>query len=639
MKKIRVPILMYSILLLLTSLMLTQPKASASENLAELKIINPNTNDNKFVFNPNYTKVGDTFVADVRLFNVTGLFGWQVNITYNPNHIRVKDIYTPPDHILSGQTTLPVQKIIDNQVGYVVWGLTLGPGGKPVNGTGKLCQILFEIIKSPQKGEILRSLIHIDRQGTYNTQILDKNAEEIPFQPCDGEYDFSWPVKYPPPVLKVTPNKIMDPLLTPSNDVSFNITIVDANIIKTIYMKVTFNSTVLRAENLIRGDILPPDAQLLYSINNELGQAVVHTMVGGFGLNGTGSLVRIVFHIISNGTSEVKLEETVLMNAYGEQVEHTVEDGLFSNIFIAKIAVSPREIVDPSLVPPSKFNLNVTIDDVEDLYEYSITLTFNPTVLSCIGIIFTEPLNESNFIPNFKVDNTVGYVQIQVKYYGPAALTLTEPTTIVIVTMRVRGLGYSPLKFVDVELKGFEGDLLPYEAYDGYFLSITRDIAIVEVEIFPESIYGGQAINISITIKNQGDIPETFDLIIYANASTIIVHRVKDLASNETFQINFTWSTESMRCGAYVITCFIPPVPYEKDITNNEMIGGTVLLKLIGDVNGDRVVNMIDVVLVIQSFASYPGHPRWLPQADLNFDGKVDMKDVTLVLTNFGRSY
>lgn len=629
-----------TILSLTLMLATVQPIAKASEQQVELKIVNPVTGDNKFTFNPNYTHVGDTFLADVKVFNVVGLFGWQVNITFNPNHIKVEDIYAPPDHILSGQTTLPVQKILNNQTGYVVWGLTLGPGGTPVNGTGKLCQIRFRIVKAPAKGEIIRSPIHIDQQGTYYTQLLTKEAEEIPFQPLDGEYDFSWPIKYPPPTLKVSPTKIIDPTLTPCNNASFNITILNAYNIKSIKMKIKFNSTVLNAANVLKGEILPPNAQTSHLINNELGFVAVQINTTEAYINGNGTLISLIFHISANGTSNIELQETVLIDAFGNQVEHSVENGMFSNIFIAKIAVEPQKIINPELLPPSKFSLNITIDDVVDMYEYSLTLKFNPEILSCIGIVFTEPLSETNYIPNFKVNNTEGYVQIHVQYYEPSPpITLTEPTTIATLTFRVRGIGSSNLTLENVELKNYNGQPIAYEVYNGFFMSVIRDVAALDIQASPLVIYGGQSINISITVKNEGNITESFTINIYANNTLIATYMVTDLKPNQVFQASIVWDTDNIRCGIYTLHCTIPPVPYERDLSDNEITGPTVQLKLIGDVNGDRVVNMVDIIMVIQSFGTYEGHARWNPQTDLNFDGKVDMKDILLAIANFGRSY
>jgi hypothetical protein len=42
------------------------------------------------------------------------------------------------------------------------------------------------------------------------------------------------------------------------------------------------------------------------------------------------------------------------------------------------------------------------------------------------------------------------------------------------------------------------------------------------------------------------------------------------------------------------------------------------------------------MVLLIKAFGSYPGQPNWNPNADLNNDGKVDIKDMVLLIKHFG---
>jgi len=51
-----------------------------------------------------------------------------------------------------------------------------------------------------------------------------------------------------------------------------------------------------------------------------------------------------------------------------------------------------------------------------------------------------------------------------------------------------------------------------------------------------------------------------------------------------------------------------------------------------GDVNGDGRVDFRDVSLVVRAFGSRPGQPRWNPAADLNDNGRVDLGDLLFVL-------
>jgi nitrous oxidase accessory protein len=57
------------------------------------------------------------------------------------------------------------------------------------------------------------------------------------------------------------------------------------------------------------------------------------------------------------------------------------------------------------------------------------------------------------------------------------------------------------------------------------------------------------------------------------------------------------------------------------------------------DINGDSKVNMIDVAFVASAFGSFPGHPRWNPEADINKDGIINLRDIAIVARNFGMPF
>lgn len=55
------------------------------------------------------------------------------------------------------------------------------------------------------------------------------------------------------------------------------------------------------------------------------------------------------------------------------------------------------------------------------------------------------------------------------------------------------------------------------------------------------------------------------------------------------------------------------------------------------DINDDGKVDLRDVYTVAKAFGSYEGHERWNPAADLNGDGKIDLRDIYTVAKNFGK--
>jgi len=79
--------------------------------------------------------------------------------------------------------------------------------------------------------------------------------------------------------------------------------------------------------------------------------------------------------------------------------------------------------------------------------------------------------------------------------------------------------------------------------------------------------------------------------------------------------------------------------PAGTDITTIAPISNPIELRLPGDVDGNNVVNMADVIAALKAFGSYPGSPRWNPAADINSLGKIDMGDVIAILIHFGQHY
>lgn len=57
------------------------------------------------------------------------------------------------------------------------------------------------------------------------------------------------------------------------------------------------------------------------------------------------------------------------------------------------------------------------------------------------------------------------------------------------------------------------------------------------------------------------------------------------------------------------------------------------------DINFDGKVDIKDIARAARAFGAYPGDPRWDLECDINVDGKIDIKDVAAVAKNFGAVY
>ena len=57
---------------------------------------------------------------------------------------------------------------------------------------------------------------------------------------------------------------------------------------------------------------------------------------------------------------------------------------------------------------------------------------------------------------------------------------------------------------------------------------------------------------------------------------------------------------------------------------------------LVGDVNGDGVVDIFDLNKAGKAYGSVVGEPEYDSDVDLNKDGRVDMRDIALIGKNYG---
>ncbi len=59
---------------------------------------------------------------------------------------------------------------------------------------------------------------------------------------------------------------------------------------------------------------------------------------------------------------------------------------------------------------------------------------------------------------------------------------------------------------------------------------------------------------------------------------------------------------------------------------------------LVGDMNGDCKVDMIDINIILRSFGTTQGQAGYNPAADLNSDGKINIVDLAMLAINYGHT-
>jgi hypothetical protein len=196
-----------------------------------------------------------------------------------------------------------------------------------------------------------------------------------------------------------------------------------------------------------------------------------------------------------------------------------------------------------------------------------------------------------------------------------------------------------------------ETDIEDNTLIDGVVEVLWHDVAVIDVVPSRNWIYQGHSLNINVTVLNEGDFSETVTATLYYNvtASQIIGTQITTLLSGESQTLVFAWDTTGVEyCHNYTITAVTTIAFVDNDPMDNTLTDGKIKVRILGDLNGDGVVDGSDIALAAWSFGSYgpdylytgsPPHPRWNPDVDINQDGVTDGPDLVMIARNFGLGY
>jgi hypothetical protein len=176
-----------------------------------------------------------------------------------------------------------------------------------------------------------------------------------------------------------------------------------------------------------------------------------------------------------------------------------------------------------------------------------------------------------------------------------------------------------------------------------------HDVATINLTSAKTVVCQGYCGNLTVTVQNQGDFSETFNVTAYANATSIASQNVT-LPSGNTTDLTFLWNTTGFARGNYILNASADTVPGETNTANNNFTDGWVKIALFGDITGgtpnlldfvpDGKVDMKDIGVVARFWGqNVPPAP---PNCDITGptagvpDAKVDMRDVGAVARHFG---
>jgi hypothetical protein len=294
------------------------------------------------------------------------------------------------------------------------------------------------------------------------------------------------------------------------------------------------------------------------------------------------------------------------------------------------------------------FQINITVSDVVDLYAWEFSLFYKNAILNVTSIIegpflLAHPDPGASTMFGTAPDTTEAYnathglihlYNTLIGVHGGVAGTGTLAT----INFKVKGEGDCLLALRETKLVDSAepfGNLIPHTTTDGIVHVGLHDIAITNTET-SKTVTNDTIVYINVTVENQGKMAETFNVTTYYDSTPIETKTVMNLPEGTSAVITLTWDTTPIQKGNYTITTLASIMLGETDIADNTYIDGWVLETIMGDVNGDGRVNIVDISLVAVSFKTEPGDTKWNPNADVNNDNEINIIDMSKVAIHYG---
>ena len=355
------------------------------------------------------------------------------------------------------------------------------------------------------------------------------------------------------PTIRVEPRNIVD--LTLVKGQTFTVKVWARNIadLAGVEFMLGYNTTILTATQIEYGGIFGDnyldwissinDAEgwLHYGITRDYGQP---------SFNGSAVVATITFEVAELGSTVLDLYETKLGNSAvpPTPIVHTAIDGFFLNAPFHDIAITDVTPSTETVPVGQSMLIAVDVKNEGNVNEtFTVTAYYNETTIGTKDI--TDMISGSVVILSFDWNTT----DVALGNYTIKAKTSIIPDDI------------DP---ADNEL-----------VYGGFVevVQVVHDIAVTGVVASPPTILVGGSVSIEVTVKNEGNVAESFSVTAYYNTTAVTPSQtVTNLSPTESKTLEFLWGTSSVALGNYTMRAEVPPVAGETDVADNIYVDGVV---------------------------------------------------------------
>ena len=322
-----------------------------------------------------------------------------------------------------------------------------------------------------------------------------------------------------------------------------------------------------------------------------------------------------------------------------------------------RVSITPNPVVSPTI--GEQFTINVSIVSGENVGGYQVSLAFDPTALRYAESVNGDYLQPGAFfvppVVSFVVKDRSGYHLPPPSWYAPEdrvenAVTLGASSltgiskghgTLATVTFEVLEVKESIIDLFDVILTDNSGEHLLHFAPHGTKVETSTLPSSAVLRLTPSTILSpaiGEHLTLNVEIaggQNVADYQLTYDFdesaLKYISKSRGN-YLAGGIGNGDGTLETVTFEVLSVKASSVSVSGYLVAPNGLRSTPTFESAG--VIVPLLGDVNRDGVVNILDLVQVASSFAQ-PVPEKGNP-ADVNEDGVVNIVDLVKVAGALG---
>lgn len=325
-----------------------------------------------------------------------------------------------------------------------------------------------------------------------------------------------------------------------------------------------------------------------------------------------------------------------------------------------------------------EFTLGCVVEEAYNLTALDIQISWNLTCLAYVKHSATIPHED---YPEPQADSPYGGIlhgpilwlangaNVSAGTYNVACITLKGPSfngsgTVFLITFRLLhvplGTEVQPLDYLDTHVQLESIDLvrsspagsgsIGYNKLDGQVRVLAKNVPHHDISLTSIStpktggyplpvIAQGQTVIVVVAAENQGNFTETFSVTVNAGATIIFSKTDVTLAQGDTTTFEALWDASHWPKGSYTIIASVHGVQDEADTADNILTEGPNLITIPGDVDGNRFVNIFDIVRMACIHLTSRPNPKYDANSDLNDDGAVDGFDMSVAIGNYGENW